>query len=111
MELKAIIKVLEQCKPGHQIDIYSDSQYCVKSANEWLENWVSSGKLESKQNPDLWKRFINAKEKHIKGKSKLNITWVRGHSLCEFNKIADKLANKARLIDNKKETVECKSNN
>lgn len=110
MELKSIIKALESIEPGHTIDLYSDSQYCINSINQWLQGWVESGKLHTKQNPDLWERFIEIKQKHFLGKTHINFTWVRGHNGNEFNEMADKLALKGRIsIGNS--VVVCKKNN
>lgn len=109
MELKAIIKSLESIKAGHTIDIYSDSQYCVKGANEWIYSWVAKNKLEDKINSDLWKRLINTRKKHKDGGSIINITWVRGHNGNTFNEMADKLAGVGRL--SQQQPISCKQNN
>ena len=109
MELKAIIKCLENIDPGHNIDIYSDSQYCVKGANEWLRTWVKKGTLKDKQNTNLWKRFIEVRDAHKLGKTVINLTWVRGHNNNKFNEMADKLANVGRLKPGV--GVSCKKNN
>lgn len=111
MELKAIIHALESCDAGHQIDIYSDSEYCINTANQWLDGWIKKGKLDTKKNPELWRRFIKIRDYHINNGSKLKFIWIRGHAHTELNHVADKLANEARLIDNKKPTVECKNYN
>ncbi|AFM54811.1 Rnase H [Croceibacter phage P2559S] len=109
MELKAIIKALESIDVGHKIDIYSDSQYCVKGANEWLHGWLAKGKLHTKMNADLWERLLEAQEKHRQGGSTLNLTWVRGHNGNTFNEIADKLAEVGRL--SQQQPISCKKNN
>lgn len=109
MELKAIIKALESIDPGHKIDIYSDSQYCVNSINQWLINWVAKNKLHEKQNADLWNRFLQARELHVTQGSTLNFTWVRGHNGNTFNEMADKLAEAGRL--SQQQPISCKQNN
>lgn len=109
MELKAIIKCLQSIKPGHKIDIYSDSQYCVNAINQWLENWISSSKLKSKQNYDLWMKFVEVRDFHYKKGSFINITWVRGHNGNSLNEMADKLASVGRLST--MQPISCKDRN
>lgn len=109
MELKAIIKALESIETGYKIDIYSDSQYCVKGANEWLPGWLAKKKLHTKSNSELWERFLVAKRKHTNNGSNINLTWVRGHNGNELNEMADKLANVGRL--SQQQPVSCKKNN
>lgn len=110
MELKAIIKSLESIKPGHTIDLYSDSKYCVDSINIWMANWIKKKVLQDKTNSDLWMRFIKIRDYHKENGTTLNITWVRGHNGNEFNEMADKLAGVGRL-DVNDGGVNCKMNN
>jgi len=44
MELMAVIKAIEALKkPGMHLNIYSDSQYVVKTVNKgWLKNWIAT---------------------------------------------------------------------
>lgn len=97
MELKAIIAALEHVKPGHQLEVYSDSQYCVRAINEWLHNWVRYRKLDGKANPELWRRFLRAQNHHLENGSRITYSWVRGHNGTELNELADELAGKGRL--------------
>lgn len=108
MELKAIIKALENIDPGHNIDIYSDSQYCINGINIWIFNWIKKNQLHKKQNAGLWGVLLKVRQHHIDNGSVLNFTWVRGHNGNEFNEMADKLANVGRL---KMGGINCKDNN
>ncbi len=110
MELKAIIKALENIDGGHTIDIYSDSKYCVDGINQWLDNWIAKNKLSSKMNAGVWERFRRVRQSHKDRGTTLNVTWVRGHNGNEFNEMADKLANVGRL-DINDGGVSCKKNN
>jgi len=111
MEIKAIIYALENCDTGHRIDIYSDSEYSVKTINDWLPVWESKKIVDHKKNPDLWGRFIKTREKHLAGGSKLKFIWIRGHSTTELNNVADKLSRDARLMETAEMTIQCKANN
>jgi ribonuclease HI len=97
MELSAIIEALNMIDPGHTINVYSDSQYCVKGINEWLDGWILTHRLKSRQNNDLWSNFIKVRKKHLTNGSKLNFTWVKGHNGNRLNELADKLAGKGRI--------------
>jgi len=97
MELKAIIKALESIDIGHNIDVYSDSKYCVDGINQWLDGWIKKGNLRDKMNFELWQRFRDVRKVHRDGGTTINVTWVRGHNGNEFNEMADKLANVGRL--------------
>lgn len=92
MELMAIIKAMELLWNsnllGHEIIIYSDSQYCVKGCSEWLQNWIANGWNEdSVKNRDLWDR-VHILKKLISPK----FVWIRGHDGNCFNERVDKLA-------------------
>jgi len=110
MELKAIIKALEEAKTGFKFDIYSDSRYCIDSITKWLPNWYKNGEIHKKKNSELWERFLIVRKHHLLNKSVLNFAWVRGHNGNEFNEIADGLANKGRL-DQTTQGVSCKKSN
>lgn len=91
MELLSVIVGLETIrhKDSH-IVVVSDSKYVVDAVNKgWLENWQKKG-LSKKKNPDLWRRFIKAREG-------LNLTfdWVKGHAGNKYNEKCDELAVRA----------------
>ena len=89
MELMAIIEALESLKEPSYIELYTDSMYCVKTINEWLETWLRD-QHKSRANFDLWLRFYElAKEHYIKA------FHVRGHESNEMNNRCDELAVKA----------------
>lgn len=98
MEILGVIKALELCNPGFDIEIYCDNEYVVKTANEWLWNWLNTSTLGRKKNSDLWLRFIKAYEKHgSQAEDRVKFIWTKGHAGTELNELADELANKGRL--------------
>ena len=104
MELLAVIeglKLIEELnKSKLPITIYSDSQYVVKSINEWLEGWKSKNFRKIK-NVDLWKRYVKVSEN-----LSITLEWVKAHNGNTLNERADTLAfNSATSIipDNEKE--------
>lgn len=76
------------------INIYSDSEYSVKTFNEWLPKWKKLNK--EYKNPDI----INEIEKHISmAPFKIILTHIYAHTgktndHSIFNDIVDKLAKK-----------------
>jgi len=103
--LKAIIltnkidnkRMLENKTRIKKLIIYSDSEYCVKTYNIWLANWLKNGKEY------LNKDIIDLTLEHIKNaKFKIEFIHIRSHtgkndahSLA--NAIVDELAKKGAL--------------
>ncbi|NOH84669.1 hypothetical protein F0249_12670 [Vibrio sp. 03-59-1] len=89
LELMALVEALEYAEDGDVI--YSDSEYCVKGFNEWLDNWKRKGWRKSDKKPvanrQLWKQVDDLRsEKYVV------VVKVRAHSGNEGNEKADVLA-------------------
>jgi len=95
MELTAIMEAMKflwhSNLLGHNITIFSDSQYSVKGCNLWLKGWIKRGFISSQdkeiKNRDLWVK-VNSLIKCTHPK----IEWIRGHDGCPGNERVDKLA-------------------
>ena len=101
MELSAILKALELTQKwfkNKQCIIYSDSNYCVRSFNEWLSKWAMNNWKNSKkqivENLDLMQELYKY---YQIGFPNFCIKKVPGHCGIIENEIADALA-----TDNKK---------
>ena len=95
MELTAIIEGLKALKQECEVEIYSDSSYCVNAFNQgWIFNWMKKGwktaSGESVKNQDLWQELYSLTKKH-----KVNFNKVKGHSDVELNNRCDELARNA----------------
>jgi len=88
MELLAVISALEAIKKaGHQVEIYTDSQYLVNAVEKgWVLNWEKK-KFKGKKNPDLWIRLLKLFELH-----RIKFHWIKGHAGHPQNERADQLA-------------------
>lgn len=92
MELQAIINALVFCKtevPFEDIEIYSDSRYCVNGYNKWMYKWEKAG-WQYIANSDLWEEMFENKG--------FDVTWVKGHSENKWNDEVDELANYKNYI-------------
>lgn len=91
MELMSVICALEALKNnGHEITIYSDSQYVVNSVEKgWVFNWIKKGKKDAK-NMDLWLKFVS-----LYKKNNIKFVWVKGHANNDNNNRCDILATTA----------------
>ncbi|HZK62984.1 MAG TPA: ribonuclease HI [Puia sp.] len=92
MELMAVIAGLEALKKDEmKVQIFSDSQYVVKSVEQgWLKNWIATDFKGGKKNKDLWLRFADlARQHHIQ------FHWVKGHASNPHNNRCDELATQA----------------
>lgn len=96
MELFSVISALESLKThGHDITIYSDSQYVVNSVQKgWLFKWVKDNKI-NRPNWDLWERFLT-----IYKLDKIKFEWVKGHADNKFNNRCDELAQNSTNSNN-----------
>lgn len=96
MELLAVIVALEQIKKeGHEVVIFTDSQYVSNALNQgWIYGWIKKG-FKNVKNPDLWLRFIPLWKKW-----KPKFVWVKGHAGVKENERCDVLATSAaRMSD------------
>ena len=92
MELMAIIEGLKALKEGCEVDIFSDSSYCVNAFNcGWINNWIKSGWRTSGKdkvkNEELWRELLELTARH-----KVIFNKVKGHADDELNNLCDKTA-------------------
>ncbi|EGQ9192793.1 MULTISPECIES: ribonuclease HI [Vibrio] len=96
LELLALIEGLEYAEDGDVI--YSDSEYCVKGFNLWLDGWKKKGwrRADKKQikNRRLW-QTVDA----LRADKYVEVKKVRAHSGVRGNEIADSLAVDAARSD------------
>lgn len=95
MELMAAIAGLEALNRPCEVELYSDSKYLTDAFNKkWIDNWVKQGWKRGKSGPvkniDLWKRLLQAAEKH-----RITFIWVKGHAGHPENERCDRLATSA----------------
>lgn len=94
MELLAVINALKLLKTTCEADIYTDSQYVMKGATEWLAGWVKNSWRTADKKPvknsDLWQEIYHLNKRHV-----LRWHWVKGHAGHPENERCDLLARNA----------------
>lgn len=91
MELNGLIAAFKMASSTMPLDVFTDSQLCVKTVNEWAAGWAKRG----------WKR----RDGEIKNlelvqelyalslqKPNLKLQWIRAHDGSRWNEYADALA-------------------
>ena len=92
MELTAIIEALKALKQECEVELFSDSSYCVNCFNQrWIYNWIKNNWRTSNgdavKNQELWQELYDLTKKH-----KVTFNKVKGHSNVELNNRCDELA-------------------
>jgi ribonuclease HI len=91
MELKALITAFELLPADAEVTVYSDSDLCVKTVNEWAAGWERRGwkrKTGPIANLELVKRLYALARAH----PKVKLRWIRAHDGSRWNEYADALA-------------------
>ncbi len=91
MELRALIEAYRMLPDDHEGPVYSDSQLCVKTINEWAKGWAARGwrrKTGPIANLELVKELYALAGAH----PKVALTWIRAHDGSRWNEYADALA-------------------
>jgi ribonuclease HI len=92
MELRALITAFELLPTDAALTVYSDSELCVKTLNEWAAGWEQRGwrrKSGPIANLELVKQLWAAKRAH----PRVEVRWIRAHDGSRWNEYADALAN------------------
>jgi ribonuclease HI len=102
MEIMAVIAGLLALKQRCRVELFSDSQYVVKTMTHgWAKRWRSEGWKRNKKdralNPDLWEKLLDLCEQY-----EVDFKWVKGHNSNPENERCDKLsvgaASKSNLL-------------
>ncbi len=91
MELMALIEAYEALPADGVVNIYSDSQICVNTVNQWAAGWEKRGwkrKSGPIKNLDLVKRLWALAQ----AKPNIELQWIRAHDGSRWNEYADALA-------------------
>jgi ribonuclease HI len=94
LELMALVEGLEYANDGDTV--YSDSEYCVKGYNEWLDNWKARGWRKANNKPianrELWQQIDTLRAMRF-----IQVVKVKAHAGIDGNEKADALATQAAI--------------
>ena len=91
MELRALMAAFEMIGPEDDVTIWSDSQLCVNTINQWAAGWKRRGwkrKGGAIKNLDLVRPLYELSRTRPRAK----LTWIKAHAGLRWNEYADTLA-------------------
>lgn len=91
MELRALIEAYQWLPSDASLSIYSDSQLCVRTINEWASGWAARGWRRKKgpiANLELVQELYTLAGEH----PRVELVWIAAHSGSRWNEYADALA-------------------
>jgi len=94
MELTALIEAYRALPADASLTIYSDSQLCVNTINQWAAGWEKRGwrrKTGPIANLELVRELYNLAGAH----PEVELTWIRAHDGSRWNEYADALASES----------------
>lgn len=91
MELLALIEAFKMLDEREEIEVYSDSDLCVKTINEWAPQWERRG-WKRKTGPIKNLELVQELYALHKRKPKVRLKWIRAHNGWLWNEYVDSLA-------------------
>ena len=91
MELMALIEAMKMLEPDADVHIYTDSQLCVRTLNEWARGWASRG-WKRKSGPIKNLELVQEAYALSQERPHVKITWIEAHVGYLWNEYADALA-------------------
>jgi len=91
MELQALIEAFTRLPEDSELTVYSDSQLCVNTVNEWAPGWARRGwkrKSGPIANLELVRKLYSLHLSH----ANVALAWIRAHDGSRWNEYADALA-------------------
>ena len=92
MELAALIAAYELLPADAAVTMYSDSQLCVKTVNEWAAGWERRG-WRRKGGPIANLEQVQRLWSLAKAHPSVELHWIRAHDGSKWNEYADALSN------------------
>ena len=91
MELTALIEAFKMTAEDEEIIVFSDSQYCVKTVNEWAAGWEKRG-WKRKDGPIVNLDLVQELFALARSRPRARVEWIRAHNGSRWNEYADALA-------------------
>jgi ribonuclease HI len=91
MELRGLIAALRMLPNDGEITVYSDSQLCVKTVNEWAPGWEKRG-WRRKGGPIANLELVQELYGLARAHPRVTLQWIRAHDGSRWNEYADAVA-------------------
>jgi len=91
MELTALIEAYRALPEDAEVTVYSDSELCVKTVNEWAPNWERRG-WKRKGGPIANLELVQTLYELAGDHPGVTLRWIRSHDGSRWNEYADALA-------------------
>jgi ribonuclease HI len=91
MELVALIEAYKMSPTSVELDVWTDSELCVKTINEWAPVWESRG-WRRKGGPIKNLELVQELYALAAARPNLTLRWIKAHDGSRWNEYADSLA-------------------
>jgi ribonuclease HI len=91
MELRALIEAYRALSDDTRVDVYSDSQLCVNTVNEWAKGWEARG-WRRKGGPIKNLELVQELYALAQARPDVTLRWIRAHDGSRWNEYVDALA-------------------
>lgn len=91
MELTALIHAYKSLPQDAKVDIYSDSNLCVRTINEWARSWERNG-WKRKTGPIANLDLVQELYAEAKRRPGVKLKWIEAHIGWKWNEYADALS-------------------
>ena len=91
MELTALIQAYRALPRDARIVVFSDSQLCVRTINEWARGWEARG-WRRKGGPIANLELVQELYRLARGHPGVELRWIRAHDGSRWNEYVDALA-------------------
>jgi ribonuclease HI len=91
MELTGLIRALRALPGDAEITVYSDSELCVKTINEWAAGWEARG-WRRKSGPIANLELVKELWALVQAHPRVRIRWIKAHDGTRWNEYVDALA-------------------
>ncbi len=91
MELSALIAAYQMLPEDSRVTVYSDSQLCVNTVNEWAVGWEKRG-WRRKSGPIANLELVKTVYALAKQHPGVTLQWIKAHDGSRWNEYADALA-------------------
>ena len=92
MELAALIAAYEMLPPDEEITIWSDSNLCVQTINQWAAGWKRKGWTRGKNKPVKNLELVKRAYHLSLARPLAKLRWIKAHNGSRWNEYADSLA-------------------